>query len=227
MGALKILIAESNDLVSETLSLALSQSYEVRTSNTSTQAKKLLVEQKPDIIILDLNLPGNTGYNLCSELRSIGVTAPILVLSGDYKLETKIKLFDAGADDYILKPFSLGEFKARVRAIARRIESYNLLMENLHSPKLILDSKSHSVIRDGSQSITLRRKEYAILEHLLKHVGETVSREHLTLKVWRQDSDPWSNAIDVHIKNLRDKIDKPFKRKLVTTVHGAGYRLES
>lgn len=227
MGEMKVMLIESNSVVTETLNLALSQNYLVQSTNSPEKAKKLIESSKPDIIILDINLPDKTGYELCSELRTIGVTAPILVLGGDNKLETKIKVFEAGADDYLIKPFSLGELKVRLNAISRRLESYNLLLSSLGSPKLILDTSSHSVIRDGSQSIVLRRKEFAILEYLLENAGEIVSRQHLTLHAWDQGRDPWSNSLDVHIKNLRDKIDKPFKRKLITTVHGLGYRLEA
>lgn len=227
MGKLRVLLLERNSVISETLSVALSPNYSISTLQNSQKIYSAIRDKKPDIIILDLNATTRSGLEICSELRTIGVTAPILILGNRDSLETRIKLFEAGADDYITKPFSLGEFKARLRVIARRLETYNLLLSTLGSPKLILDSQSRSVIRDGSQSIKLRRKEFAILEYLLKNAGETVSRQHLATYAWKNTNDPWSNTVDVHIKNLRDKIDKPFKRKLITTIHGHGYRLEN
>ncbi|MHB1865324.1 MAG: response regulator transcription factor [Candidatus Saccharimonadales bacterium] len=222
----KAILIEDNRAVSETLSAALSQTYTLISTQSGNEGLRIIKSERPDLIILDLNLPDISGLKICSEARRIGVKAPILVLSGDGSLSTKLELFSAGADDYMVKPFSLGELEARLKAMSRRITSYKQMVANPRTPSLVLDRANECVIREGSQPIQLRHKEYAVLEYLIKYAGQTVDRERLVASIWKGNKKPWSNSIDVHVKTLRDKIDKPFKRQLITTIHGVGYRLE-
>jgi len=154
------------------------------------------------------------------------VGAPILILSGETKVLSKVTLLDAGADDYLTKPFSLGELKARLRVLTRRSESSRPKQHQLKTADLTLDSDTHHVTRAG-QLIKLRRKEFAMLECLMQHAGSVVTRDILTNYAWRENEDAWTNTIDVHIKYLRDKIDRPFTTPLIKTVHGFGYKLET
>ena len=227
MGEMRLLLIDDNSAVAQTLGLALSQYYDLSVATNGEDGLTLAREIRPDIILLDLNLPGISGLQVCNELRTIGVTAPILILTADNKLSTKLNLFSAGADDFMVKPFSLGELKARLNVVKQRLDRNRVYFNGLRTGSLVLDESTRSVIREGGQAISLRKKEYSILEHMIKNAGQTVSRRHLAISAWGESREPWSNTVDVHIKNLRDKIDKPYERPLITTVHGSGYRLET
>jgi DNA-binding response OmpR family regulator len=228
MGEIGVLLIEDNSAISGALGLALSQNYSFEIASSGKAGLEIIQKRKIEIIIIDLDLPDISGLQVCKRIRKIGVQAPILILSNDKRLSTKLELFDAGADDYLVKPFRLGELKARLNAIRTRQQIYKLaLLANSKTPSLILNKTNQSVIRDGGQSISLRTKEYAILEYLVKNAGETVSRSLLASYAWEDQGEPWSNSVDVHIKHLRDKIDKPYKERLITTIHGYGYRLET
>ncbi len=222
----KAILIEDNQAVSETLSAALRPSCQLFIAADGKEGLRLIKSERPELIILDLNLPDISGLKVLKEARRIGVKSPILVLSGDDRLDTKLELFNAGADDYMVKPFSLGELEARLKAMSRRLSIYKQMVANPRTSSLVLDRASESVIREGSHNITLRHKEYAILDFLVKHVGQTVDRERLVTQIWRGPKKPWSNSVDVHVKTLRDKVDRPFNRQLITTIHGIGYRLE-
>lgn len=222
----KAILIEDNRAVAETLSAALNQAYKLISTQNGKEGLSLIKAERPELIILDLNLPDISGLKICLETRRIGVKAPILVLSGDGRLSTKLELFNAGADDYLVKPFSLGELEARLKAMTRRHNLYKQMAANPRTPSLVLDRSSESVIRESGLAIALRHKEYAILEYLIKFAGQTVERDRLVANVWKGPKKPWSNSIDVHVKSLRDKVDRPFNRQLITTIHGVGYRLE-
>jgi DNA-binding response OmpR family regulator len=225
MAYFKAVLIEDNESVLDTLNTALKHSYEILLAKNGKDGLELIKKERPDLIILDLNLPDIPGLIVCRQTRKIGVKAPILILSGDGSLSTKLELFSCGADDYLVKPFSLGELEARLNAISRRLKIYREMMTSPRSTSLILDRDTESVTREGSRPIYLRHKEYAILDVLVKHANQTLSRDHLRSLAWRNNK-PWSNSIDVHIKTLRDKIDRPFKHQLIKTIHGVGYRLE-
>jgi two-component system OmpR family response regulator len=222
----KAILIEDNRAVSETLSAALNQNYRLLSTSFGHEGLSLIKSERPELIILDLNLPDISGLKICKETRRIGVKSPILVLSGDDRLSTKLELFSAGADDYMVKPLSLGELEARLQAMYKRLNIYKQMLANPRTGSLILDRTNESVIRAGSRPINLRHKEYAILDYLIKNAGSIVSRKRLVKQIWRNSKRPWSNSVDVHIKTLRDKIDKPFDKQLITTIHGVGYRLE-
>jgi two-component system OmpR family response regulator len=148
------------------------------------------------------------------------------VLTADDHTLSKVKLLDAGANDYLTKPFSLGELKARMRVLTRHHYSLPRPAEPLAVSGIELNRQNFEVKRDGIP-LKLRRKEFALLECLMENAGSVVTRRALTRYAWQGTEDLWTNTVDVHIKHLRDKIDRPFDHKLIKTVHGIGYKLEA
>jgi DNA-binding response OmpR family regulator len=176
-----------------------------------------------DLIILDLILPKKDGSQVCREIRESGVTCPILLLSVSSEIHEKINLLNYGADDYVTKPFSLHELIARIRALLRRphkMESHILELADIK-----IDSSRQRVTR-GSKEIYLTRKEFSLLEYLVRHRGHVISRGMIMEHVWNADSDPFSNTIEAHILNLRKKVDTDSLRKFIKTVPGRGYKIE-
>jgi two-component system OmpR family response regulator len=226
MGEKTLLVISTNRLVIETLNLTLSKNYTIKIVSDSFNDLKPSLACNPDAIVIDSPLKEKDVTSLCSGLRSAGAKAPVLVLSADSKLQAKLEAFAAGADDYLVKPFSIGELKARLEVSIRTNKSFTSAYPQTN-PLLILDKSSRSVIREGGQAIVLRKKEFLILEYLVSNAGQTVSRHSLASYVWESSEKPWSNSVDVHIKHLRDKIDKPFEKRIITTIHGYGYRLEN
>jgi two-component system OmpR family response regulator len=221
----RLLLIEDDRQISHALEYALRSTHAVEIANTGQAGLNKSEYGSYAAIVLDLNLPDLSGLEVCRQLREQAVTTPILILSAENSILTKINLLDAGANDYLVKPFSLGELKARLRVLARH--SRNQMQQNrrLEIASLILDTATREVNRDG-QAISLRRKEFALLECLMAHAGTVVTRETLTKYAWEGAEEPWTNTIDVHIKYLRDKLDRPFHKPLIKTVHGIGYRLD-
>lgn len=222
---MKLLLIEDSRDISLALSRALYADYDVDLASTGQNGLNKALTGNYGLIILDLNLPDIYGLEICQQLRKQNIKAPILILSGDIRVLSKISLLDSGADDYLTKPFSLGELKVRLRTIARRSDRSELKRNHIKIDDLELDSIEHSVHRAG-QNIGLRRKEFALLECLMQNVGEVVSRDMLCSHAWSDTEDPWNNTVDVHIKYLRDKVDRPFANQMIKTVHGIGYKLE-
>lgn len=222
----KILLVEDDRSIASALSHALQVVYETDIAVVGRLAIYKTDREHYDAIVLDLNLPDLSGMAVCQQLRERGCSAPILILTADVEIMSKITLLDAGANDYLTKPFSVGELKARLRALMR---AHN---QTLASPKqqlaiygIELDRRTRTVCRDG-QIVVLRRKEFALLECLMEHAGSVVSRALLARHAWQGENGLWTNTVDVHIKNLRDKIDRPFCTPLIHTVHGLGYKLD-
>jgi DNA-binding response OmpR family regulator len=221
-----VLLVEDDRSIAGALAQALRNIYDIDVANSGKLALYKTDNQIYDLIVLDLNLPDLSGMSVCQQLRNRGVSAPILVLSGESRILTKINLLDAGANDYLTKPFSLGELKARLRALARQHSPGNKLSEALNVSGISLNRQTFEVTRDGVD-IHLRRKEFALLECLLENAGTVVSRDALLRLVWQGNHELWANTVDVHIKYLRDKIDRPFENRVIKTVHGLGYRLDN
>jgi len=177
-----------------------------------------------DIIILDVMLPVRDGVEVCGTLRQRGVRTPILMLTAKDAVEDRVRGLDSGADDYLVKPFAFAELLARLRALARRQPA--VLGSLLQIGDLHLDTATRKVSRAGTD-MELTTKEYAILEYLMRHPNQVLTRTMIAGHVWNYDFDNASNVIDVHIRNLRRKIDTPFPAKLIQTVRGAGYRLST
>jgi DNA-binding response OmpR family regulator len=228
MSLPKILLIEDDRSIASALAYALKSTYDIDGAATGRLALYKTDTEHYDIIVLDPDLPDISGMVICQQLRARGLRTPILILSGDHKTLTKINLLDAGANDYLTKPFSLGEFNARLRVLVRsaRQQMAPPHPKSLAAHGIILDRQRYGVSRDGI-TISLRRKEFDILEYLLEHDGRVVSREALSRYLWPDSDSRWTNTVTVHIKSLRDKIDRPFDHTLIQTVHGRGYKLDS
>ena len=177
-----------------------------------------------DVIVLDVLLPERDGYEVCRELRQRGDSTPVLMLTARAAVDDRLAGFDAGADDYLTKPFSFRELLARIRALLRR--DVQLRPDVLEIDDLVVDSGSHRVSR-ANHDVQLTAKEYALLEYLARRAGQLVSRAEIAAHVWDDTFDPFSNAIEVYMNRLRKKIDGNHSTKLLHTRRGEGYLLQS
>jgi len=177
-----------------------------------------------DVIVLDIMLPGRDGIEVCRTLRTRGVRTPILMLTARDTIDDRVAGLDSGADDYLVKPFAFAELLARLRALLRREPV--LLGTTLEVADLTLDTVTRQVSRAG-QPVTLTNKEYALLEYLMRHPNQVLTRTMIAEHVWNFDFDTGTNVIDVHIRYLRRKIDDQHELKLIQTVRGAGYRISA
>jgi two-component system copper resistance phosphate regulon response regulator CusR len=174
-----------------------------------------------DVIVLDVMLPGGTGFDLCRELRARGVATPILMLTARDTVDDRVAGLEVGADDYLTKPFAFRELLARVRALGRRRGAP--LPETLKVLDLEVDLEAQRVRRAG-KSLDLTAKEFSLLEFFVLHTGQVVDRAAITAHVWDENHDPFTNVLEVLVRRLRRKIDDDFPIKLIQTVRGAGYR---
>ena len=175
-----------------------------------------------DAVILDVMLPGIDGFETCRRLREDGVWAPIIMLTARDAIEDRVRGLDRGADDYLVKPFSLAELLARLRALSRRGKAER--PQVLEVGDLRLDPASQRVWR-GEREISLSHKEFVLLETFMRHPGEVLSRFQLLERAWDYEYENRSNVVEVYVRYLREKIDRPFGVKSIETVRGAGYRL--
>lgn len=175
-----------------------------------------------DVIILDVMLPGGTGFDLCRALRQRGIATPVLMLTARDAVDDRVRGLDSGADDYLTKPFAFRELVARLHALARRRPT--LLPEVATVADLTVDMRGHRVQRAGHE-IELTAKEFALLEFLVQHRDQVVDRAAITAHVWDENHDPFTNVLEVLVRRLRRKIDEGFDVKLIHTLRGAGYRL--
>jgi two-component system, OmpR family, response regulator len=176
-----------------------------------------------DAIVLDLMLPGLDGFETCERLRGNGVWTPVLMLTARDAVEDRVRGLDAGADDYLAKPFAFGELLARLRALTRRVPAER--PARLELGDLVVDPASHAVTRDGRE-VPLTAREFAVLEFLARHSGQVVSRTTLLDHVWDQNFMGSTNVVDQYVGALRRKLEQPFGRPLLHTVRGVGFRLE-
>jgi DNA-binding response OmpR family regulator len=223
----KILLIEDDRCIAEALAHALQNHYELDAASSGRAGLYKADINNYDVVILDLNLPDLPGTAVCQQLRERGFRTPIMVLTADNQVLSKIKLLDNGANDYLTKPFSLGELKARLRVLKRQAAASQPFRPKgrLSVGGMTLDRQTRLVERDG-KIIKLRRKEFSLLECLMENAGTVVNRQFLTSYAWQDSDDLWTNTIDVHIKHLRDKVDRPFGSSLIKTVHGLGYKLQ-
>jgi DNA-binding response OmpR family regulator len=218
---MRVLIAEDNERVSSLLVRGLSEEgYVVDACSDGEDAIYRATVGQYDLIVLDVGLPLKDGISACQEMRRQGVTSSILMLTARDTLRDKISGLDAGADDYLTKPFEFDELLARLRSLLRRGGSSALLT----FADLTVDPSKHRVERNGIQ-IELSAKEYTLLEFFMRHQEEMLSRTRIAEAVWEGETGLDSNVVDVYVSYLRAKIDKPFAVALIQTVRGMGYVL--
>jgi OmpR-family two-component system manganese-sensing response regulator len=222
----KIFLVEDDPEISDNVKdwLQACENHIVETSANGHEGLEHLRFYNYDLIILDWDLPQMTGLDLCNEFRKRGGNTPILFLTGKRELINKEAGLDAGADDYLTKPFNVRELAARVRALLRRPPSV-MKGSGLQCRHVALDPNAAHVTSAGKE-IKLNAKEYALLEFFLRHPGQLFTAEALLDRVWKTDSDSTTEAITTTIKRLRKKMDIEGKPSIITTVHGLGYRLE-
>lgn len=223
--AARILIVEDEPTVARALCAGFEgEGYSVTIARTGEDGFFVASTDPFDVIILDRMLPGRDGLEVLAALRQKGMLTPVLLLTARDAIEDRVAGLDAGADDYVVKPFAFAELLARVRALLRRGRGDQLL--RLSAADLVVDVPSRTVSR-GGQTVDLTTREYELLEYLLRHKGMLVSREMLARDVWgeTQRSTPLDNVIDVHIAHLRKRIDHDENARLIHTVRGVGFIL--
>lgn len=220
---MRVLLVEDNRRVSNSIRLSLiDDGYAVDTAFNGPDGQDLAEMTPYDVIVLDIMLPEKSGLEVCRDLRKQRINTPILMLTARDAVEDRVAGLDAGADDYLVKPFAIEELRARLRALLRR-ESDDKSGQ-LRLGDLVLDPATRYVQRAG-QPIELTAKEYALLEYFMRNPNRLITREMAESHIWSYDFQASSNVIDVYIRRLRSKIDAPFAEKLFETVRGAGYRL--
>lgn len=221
---MKILFIEDNRLLTDSLKSLLNKMYIVDFVRTGREGIEKAHSITYNLILLDLGLPDMNGLDVCRELRAAHIIAPILILTVQKDPQTSVKLLNSGADDYLTKPFNGEVLKARIAALLRR-------GQEMHDEKIVgVDDLTVNITRRqvwrAGISIALRRKEFDILEYLITNHGRALTRSMILDHVWEAGTEGWNNTVDVHIKHLRDKIDRPFGKSLIKTAYGIGYMVE-
>lgn len=222
---MRILAVEDEHRIANSIKKGLElERYAVDVAYNGLDGYDLATSEDYDLIILDLMMPGMDGLEICSELRKKNIHTPIIILTARGQTEDKVKGLDAGADDYLTKPFSFEELLARIRALSRRPK--NSLDTVITLDDLTLNTKTYEVTR-GDRRITLSSKEFSLLEYLIRHSHQIIKKDQIISHVWNYDADILPNTVEVYIKNLRNKIDAPFTKSkpLINTIRGFGYKL--
>ena len=220
---MRILIIEDEQKMAEILKRGLEEeNFTVEIANDGDTGLTIGKEQKFDVILLDVTLPGMDGFDVAKELRATNIKTPILMLTARDSTEMKVRGLDSGADEYITKPFAFAELLARIRAQVRRSEDITKLqIGDLHLDLI------HRKVTRGGEEVQLTGKEFNLLEYFMQHPDEILSRETLSEKVWNETFDALTNVIDVYINYLRNKVDRNRETKLIQTVRGVGYMLKT
>jgi two-component system, OmpR family, copper resistance phosphate regulon response regulator CusR len=217
----RLLIVEDQKKLLQSLRRGLEEEgYEVATATNGEEGYYLATTGSPDVIVLDLMLPGRDGLRVLRDLRAQGYARPVLILTARDAVEDRVAGLDEGADDYMVKPFAFVELLARVRALLRRDVSSRELV--LRADDLELDLLARRVVRAGVE-LDLTKREFELLEYLLRHKNSAVTRDMIAREVWKEVTSSPTNAIDVYVTLLRKKIERPGARQLIHTVRGVGY----
>ena len=227
MDDTRILLVEDEQKIADTLKQGLSENgYQVEVAYDGRLGLRLFEAMPFQMIVLDINLPGINGYELCRRIREKDTQVPIIMLTALNTLNDKIEGYDAGADDYIIKPFEFRELLMKIRVLLKRTVNQTVPTGNVLRAadlEMNLDSKE---VRRGETGINLTAKEFQLLEYLLRNKNRVVSRADIAINVWDIDFDTNTNVIDVYINYVRNKVDKPFEQKLIQTQVGMGYVLK-
>lgn len=219
-----LVVEDDPDLLAVLPRILSTAGYVVRTASDGEDGLTKVLDDAPAIAILDVGLPKLSGYDLARELRSRGFQFPVLMLTARVTVDEKVSGLDAGADDYLAKPFEYAELLARVKALLRR-SSITAGSSTIRVRDLSLDPMTRRVER-GGRVIELTQKEYALLEYLMRNAGRIVSRQMISEHVWKHDADPLTNVVDVYINYLRKKLSEDKHRPLIRTVRGRGYLIK-
>jgi len=217
-----ILVVEDERRLAQVVRKVLEEEgHTVDVATDGEEGLAMAMDSSHDVIVLDILLPGIDGFEVCRRLRAGRVDTPVLLLTALDAVEDRVRGLDAGADDYLPKPFAFQELLARLRALGRRrVQARD--PDQLQTANLVLDLRRRRAIRDG-RTIDLSPKEFALLEFLMRNQGRVVTRTQILDHVWGYDYSPDSNLVDVYVTYLRRKIDRGHQRKLIRTVRGAGY----
>src|SRR5882724_828530 len=222
---MRILIVEDHEKLAQALKKGLEQNGYAVDYILDGEAAERRIKMRHgdyDLLLLDLLLPGKSGFEICQSVRESGITLPILVLTARDLVNDKVTVLDSGADDYLVKPFSFEELVARIRALLRR--PTEVLGKEVQIKDLVINPATREV-RRGDKPVMLTLKEFELLHYLMRHPNEALTREDLYVHLWDFASNAMSNIIDVHMKNLRRKIDEESNEKLLETVWGVGYKI--
>jgi two-component system copper resistance phosphate regulon response regulator CusR len=222
---MRILIIEDEGKMAKALRAGLeADEFSVSAAVTGEEGFFLASTENFDVVILDLTLPRRDGLEVLAALRQRGSSVPVIILTSRDTVKDRVRGLDAGADDYLVKPFAISELLARIRALLRRGKPEP--GDKLRLADLEMDTASRRIIRDGKE-LMLTAREFDLLEYLLRQQGRVVSREMLARDIWKETTryTPLDNVIDVHITHLRRKLDEPFRKKLLHTVRGVGFVL--
>src|SRR4051794_30395731 len=223
----KILIVEDEQKIADTLKQGLTENgFYVEVAYDGNIAARVFESHDFNLVVLDINLPGMNGYELSKKIRNMNTNVPIVMLTALNSLNDKIEGYDAGADDYIIKPFEFKELLMKIRVLLKRTMIQSIPAGNMlrvADLEMNLDSKE---VKRGNQRINLTAKEFQLLEYLMRNKNKVVSRADLAINVWDIDFDTNTNVIDVYINYVRNKVDKPFEQKLIQTQVGMGYILK-
>jgi DNA-binding response OmpR family regulator len=204
----------------------LEERHTVDLAHDGNEGLKLALSDSYDVVVLDLMLPEMDGLEICRQIRAEKIMVPVLMLTARGSVEDRVTGLNVGADDYLTKPFAIEELLARVNALLRRRDRRFDETLELTVGDLTLDLVRHEVSRAG-QIIELTAKEFALLEYLMRHAGQALTRSQIVDSVWRYDMEALSNVVDIYIHYLRDKIDQGFSRSLIKTVRGVGYKIDA
>lgn len=223
---MNILIIEDEPKVVSFLKMGLEeQGYSIVVAYDGITGERLFKNNNFGIILLDIILPYQNGYEICKKIRQVNPNVPILMLSALGATDDKVAGFDVGADDYLVKPFEFKELLARIKALTKRSSGVVQTSHSIEMADLVLDINKKKAIRAGKE-ISLTAKEYSLLELLMRNKGRVISREEIAEKIWEITFDTGTNVVDVYINLLRKKIDKDFEPKLIKTKIGMGYMMD-
>ena len=219
---MKVLVIEDDPTVGAFIKRGLEeQRWGVQLVTDGEEGEQVAATESFDVIVLDMRLPGKSGLEVLQSLRARGFEKPVLVLTAQDAVDAKVRTLRAGADDYVTKPFAFEELLARIRVHLRRREERADLLRAAH---VILDLRARKAERGGTP-VVLTPREFALLEYFLRHPGQVLTRAQILAEVWGYDADPSSNVVDVYVRYLRERLDRPGAPPFIETVRGVGYRV--
>jgi DNA-binding response OmpR family regulator len=222
---MKLLLIENTHEILDIIKTDLKDRFVIDTAERIDDGEYFVEQYEYDIIIIGLDLQDKSELEMCKSLRRKNIHTPVLILSSFQDIKNKVSAIDAGADGFLSKPIHSLELQAYIKALTRRIPTKQL-NQFITAGELILDT-TNKVVRRKDITIQLRRKEFDLLEYFMRNPGRVMTRDMILNNVWAHTDEFFTNTIDVHVKYLRDRIDRPFNKKLIKTIHGFGYKLET